>query len=80
MWSEVGSGFTLGRSHVALSQSFVDRQQAGRILDDHLPGQFYGTASVVRPLSLRLKPAGFLANRRTDGRRETAGRRGQSTT
>lgn len=50
-------------SHVALSQSFVDRQQTRDLLDDDFPGQFDGAVAVVRPLSLRLEPAGFLKDR-----------------
>lgn len=59
-------------SHVALSQSFVHRQQTGDLLDDDFPGQFDGTVAVVRPLSLCLEPAGFLKDRQ-EGSRETAG-------
>lgn len=58
-------------SHVALSQSFVDGQQAGDLLDDDFPSQFDGTVAVVRPLSLCLKPAGFLTDEQTD--RQTGG-------
>ena len=58
-------------SHVALSQSFVDRQQAGDLLDDDLPRQFDGTAAVVHAVPLRLKAPGFLTD--TDRRKETAG-------
>lgn len=62
-------------SHVALAQSFVHGQQTGDLLDDHFSRQLDGTVAVVSPLSLRLKPAGFLTDRQTDrGRRETAGR------
>lgn len=50
-------------SHVVLSQSFVDGQQAGDLLDDDFSGQFDRTVAVVRPLSLRLKAAGFLTDR-----------------
>lgn len=72
------SSEVLLRSHVALSQRLVDGQQAGDVLDDDFPSQFDWTVAVVRPLSLRLKPAGFLTDRRTDRRtderrRETAG-------
>lgn len=66
-------------SHVALAQSFVDGQQAGDLLDDDLPGQFDGTVAVVRPLSLRLKPAGFLVDRQTGGGRQQAQRRRSTT-
>lgn len=57
-------------SHVALSQSLVDRQEAGDLLDDDLPSQFDGPVAVVRPLSLRLEPTGFLTNRQTDRQKE----------
>lgn len=57
-------------SHVALSQSLVHRQQAGDLLDDDLPGQFDGPVAVVRPLSLRLEPTGFLTNGQTDRQKE----------
>lgn len=50
-------------SHVVLSQSFVDGQQAGDLLDDDFSSQFDWTVAVVRPLSLRLKAAGFLTDR-----------------
>lgn len=59
-----------GASHVALSQDLVDRQQAGDLLDDDLPGQLEGPAAGVRPFSLGLKAAGFLTDRRTDGRKK----------
>lgn len=62
-------------SHVALSQSFVNGQQAGDLLDDDLPGQFDGTVAVVRSLSLRLKAAGFLTRRRRDGQTGGGGER-----
>lgn len=61
-------------SHVTFSQSFVDGQQTGDLLDDDFPGQFNGTVAVVRPLSLRLKPAGFLKDRQTDGQKTGGGR------
>lgn len=57
-------------SHVALSQSLVDRQQAGDLLDDDLPGQLDGPVAVVGPLSLRLEPTGFLTNGQTDRQKE----------
>lgn len=56
----------------------MDGQQTGNLLDDDFPSQFDGTVSVVCPLSLCLKAAGFLRDRETDRqterrRRETAG-------
>lgn len=65
-------------SHVALSQDFVDGQQAGNLLDDHLPGEFDGPAAVVRPFSLGLIAAGFLTDGRTDGRKEGGRRDGRA--
>lgn len=50
----------------------MDGQQAGDLLDDDFPSQFDGTVAVVRPLSLCLKPAGFLTDGQTD-RREVEG-------
>ena len=54
-------------SHVALSQGFVDGQQTGDLLDDDFPGQFDWTVAIVRPLALRLEPAGFLMDGQRDG-------------
>lgn len=56
-------------SHVALSQSFVDGQQAGDLLDDDFPSQFDGTVAVVHAFPLGLKASGFL----TDRQRQTGG-------
>lgn len=44
----------------------MDGQQAGDLLDDDFPSQFDRTVAVVCPLSLRLKPAGFLMDGQTD--------------
>lgn len=68
-----------GHSHVALSQSFVDGQQARDLLDDDFPGQFDWTVAVVRPLSLCLKAAGFLTDGQTDRREEEGDGRPEGT-
>lgn len=66
----------------------MDRQQAGDLLDDDLPGQLDGPAAAVGALPLGLEPTGFLTERQTKagggkvggggGRRRARG--GQRTT
>jgi len=63
--------------HVALSQGLVDGQQAGDLLDDHLPRQLDGPAAVVAALALGLEPPGFLADGREGGRSQGGRRQGR---
>lgn len=53
----------------------MDRQQAGDLLDDDLPGQLDGPAAAVAALPLGLEPPGFLTERQTKAGGGGGGRR-----